>query len=133
MWKQDLDIGLHIGAVDRNPAPTGSLAQIDQILLVPRIMLNHAIAAGDLRPQHLRQLAVGVAPVGSQGIDQHDIVAGNVRQFLQEHGQDPVVGHGAREVAENDGDGVLWRHQFPQRRGAQRLSQPSSQGCGLVR
>ncbi len=70
--------------------------------------------------------------MGAQGIDEHNVLRGDVGKFLQQHRQHPLAGLWAGDVAEDDGHCVVGFHQIPQRRRADGLSQGAPDGFCLI-
>jgi len=131
---QDAHRRLQVRALDPYRAPGVISGHLDQVFSVPGVVLHDAVAAGDPLTQHPPQLGLGLAPVGAQGIDQHDLVVGHagLGQLLQQRGQHPVVGHGPGQVAKDHGHPILRLHQVAQRPAADRCSQPLPDGPSLV-
>ncbi len=84
-------------------------------------MLDDGVAAGHLWAQHLVQFILCLGSMGTQGVDEGDVVWRNpgLGQRRQEHRQHPVVGHGARQVAEHHRHRVPGPDQIYKRWGAQ--------------
>ena len=78
---QDFERGLHEIPVDPHLVSVLAGAQMNHAGLVSRLVLHDAVVVEDLPPQHGLQLLGRVGTVGADGVDQGDVVSGNLLQF----------------------------------------------------
>ena len=117
---EDHEVRLHHGAVQADGVSAARGAGVDQLRVVPGVVLPAAVAVDDAAAQHLPQLRLRLRAVGAQGVDQGDVVPRHpgVFQRPQQHRQDAVVGRGARDVRVGHHHPPLARRQIGQRRRA---------------
>ena len=98
--------GAHVHAVGR--------VAVDAADLIPGALTGQAAA-----------LLIGLLPVAAEGKHQGDVLFGHAGgvQLIQQSGHDLRRGHGARQVAGDDGDLLAWMHDLTEARGADRLAQ----------
>ena len=131
---QDAHRGFHVSPVDPHRPASPVSSGLDQALIVPGVVLNDAISADYLAPQHAHQFGLGLGAVSAQGVDQHDPLVGHAGQgqLVQQRRQHPIVGHGAGQIAEHHGHRVVRPHQIAQGQRARRRAQRSRDSGPLV-
>ena len=118
----DADIRLRHRAGDVHRSTRPGDAQRHAVLRV-------AVHAADLLPGplagKLALLGLGLVPVAAQGKDQGDILRPHAPgiELVQQGGHDLGRGHGAGQVAGDDGNGLAGTDDLPQPGGAHRLPQ----------
>ena len=130
---QDFDVGLQIFAVYPQIVPEGGAPDALLRALVDRVILDDAVALDQICAQHLCQFAACVGAVRAKRVAKQNVLRRDMGQLLQHCWQQDVVGRGARDVAEDDGDAVLRPGKFAQgtrlQRRAQGVAQRSDRVC----
>ena len=113
----DAHVRLRQVAVDEGGRAVAHRAELRQRAGIFGFVIQDAVVARDFRREQLFQFRRRIGAMGAQLIEQSDVLARHAGQIIQQPGNQPVIGRGARQIGEGNADAVAGFDPLAQRAG----------------